>query len=116
MKGLSFEELAQACNNIGFDLKCAACAALFFTGGGLPHDTHTCKKRGSMNIWDSGPNVGDVVYLEGNPHVAMTVVEVKLAFSPDPSKATVVWLDTHRQPCSATYPLVCLAKYERRED
>lgn len=118
MKNLNFEELVQACNNVGVDLQCGACAAIFFTGVGLPHDTHTCKKRDSMNIWDSVPSVGDVVYLEGDPHVAMTVVGIDVPFPSETTnvenKATVAWLDTRRAPCRATFPLVCLAKYTTR--
>lgn len=71
-----------------------------------------------MNIWDSVPSVGDVVYLEGDPHVAMTVVGVDVPFPSETTnvenKATVAWLDTRRAPCRATFPLVCLAKYTTR--
>lgn len=38
--GLSHEDLVAACRNIGFDLTCAACAAIFYAGFGLPHDEH----------------------------------------------------------------------------
>ncbi len=35
----SFDDLKQACKNIGFDLSCGECAAIFFTGsGGYSHD------------------------------------------------------------------------------
>lgn len=43
--GLTHDELVMACRNIGYDLTCGACAAVFFTGFGLPHDTHTCEQR-----------------------------------------------------------------------
>lgn len=45
MCGLTFLELVQACRNIGFDLTCGACAAVFFCGFGFPDDVHTCKDR-----------------------------------------------------------------------
>jgi hypothetical protein len=38
-EGLSHEELVVACRNIGFDLSCAKCASVFYTGSGTyPHD------------------------------------------------------------------------------
>lgn len=42
--GLSHAELLLACNNIGYDLSCGACASVFYTGMGLPGDTHTCRQ------------------------------------------------------------------------
>lgn len=43
----TFEELHQACLNVGVDLDCPACSSLFYTGGGhdLPHD---CEERRRM--------------------------------------------------------------------
>ena len=38
--GLSFRQLQQACKNIGYDLSCGFCAAIFYTGVGLPGDAH----------------------------------------------------------------------------
>jgi hypothetical protein len=38
---LTFEKLVSACRNIGFDLTCPACAAIFYTGVGLPGDEHS---------------------------------------------------------------------------
>lgn len=38
----STEDLIKACQNIGYDLTCATCAAIFWTGFALPHDVHTC--------------------------------------------------------------------------
>lgn len=39
--GLSFDEIQQACQNIGYDLNCAACSEIFFTGQSL--SSHSCK-------------------------------------------------------------------------
>lgn len=37
--GLTHEEIVVACRNIGYDMTCGACAALFYTGGGgYDHD------------------------------------------------------------------------------
>src|SRR5579884_716045 len=48
-KALTYEQLIQACKNIGFDLTCGACAALFFTGesvGVVPYEhDKTCTTR-----------------------------------------------------------------------
>ncbi len=37
---LTYEEMTQACKNVGVDLTCAACAAVFYTGYGAGE--HTC--------------------------------------------------------------------------
>lgn len=61
--GLSHDELVVACKNIGFDLTCATCASVFYTGMSLPGDTHTCApathpvscmlaKRLLDDVWD----------------------------------------------------------------
>lgn len=42
--GLTYEQIQVACKNIGHDLSCGACAAIFFTGVGLPWDKHSCDK------------------------------------------------------------------------
>lgn len=39
---LSADELRAACANVGVDLTCGACAAVFYTGVGLPGDKHAC--------------------------------------------------------------------------
>lgn len=39
----SQRELIEACKNIGYDLNCGGCAAIFYTGVGLPGDVHTCE-------------------------------------------------------------------------
>ncbi len=37
-KHLTYEEIEQACRNVGLDLRCGSCACLFFTGfGGYDH-------------------------------------------------------------------------------
>lgn len=36
--GLSHAQLKEACKNIGFDLRCGACAEVFFTGGSWGHE------------------------------------------------------------------------------
>jgi hypothetical protein len=38
------ERLAQALANVGVDLACGGCAALFYTGSNWPSDVHTCKR------------------------------------------------------------------------
>ncbi len=46
--GLSDDQLVVACKNIGYDLTCGACAAVFYTGTGIATDQHTCsgERRG----------------------------------------------------------------------
>ena len=39
---LTDEQLVVACRNIGYDLTCGACAAVFYTGTGMITDEHTC--------------------------------------------------------------------------
>jgi hypothetical protein len=44
VNGLTHQELAIACRNIGLDLTCGACACLFYTGhGGVYEHDATCK-------------------------------------------------------------------------
>jgi hypothetical protein len=43
--GLTFEQLEQACKNIGYDLSCGGCASIFYTGTPA---THTCGKGVSI--------------------------------------------------------------------
>jgi hypothetical protein len=38
--GLTHQQLGQACENVGVDLSCGACAAQFFTGYTLPTSRH----------------------------------------------------------------------------
>lgn len=38
----SFDDLKQACRNIGFDLSCGECAAIFFTGSGGYSHSDSC--------------------------------------------------------------------------
>lgn len=40
MRGLSYNDLVRACANVGVDLTCASCAAIFYTGTGA--GDHTC--------------------------------------------------------------------------
>lgn len=40
-KGLTYEEIVIACNNVGVDLDCAACAECFFTGSTTA--LHSCQ-------------------------------------------------------------------------
>lgn len=43
---LTLPELEAACRNIGFDITCGACAAVFFTGiGASEHDAHCSTRR-----------------------------------------------------------------------
>ena len=44
-RALTHEQAVQACANVGVDLTCGACAAVFYTGVGSPHDVHTCAGR-----------------------------------------------------------------------
>lgn len=37
------EQLVAACANVGVDLTCGACAAIFYTGTAVSGDEHTCK-------------------------------------------------------------------------
>lgn len=54
MSGLTHEQIIIACKNIGYDLTCGSCAAVFFTGyGGYPH---TCAS--------TDPVVSEVAALE----------------------------------------------------
>lgn len=46
---LTFEQIEQACKNIGYDLTCGACAAVFYTGFGA--GTHTCKEKRDECFW-----------------------------------------------------------------
>lgn len=39
---LTLPQLTDACKNIGYDLTCPTCAAIFFTGFAMPGDSHTC--------------------------------------------------------------------------
>lgn len=41
--GLAYAEMKQACRNVGVDLDCGACAAVFYTGLAMVGDEHTCK-------------------------------------------------------------------------
>lgn len=47
---LTHAELLVACKNIGYDLSCGACAAVFYTGIGLPHDKHTCTQSTEVTV------------------------------------------------------------------
>ncbi len=40
--GLTDDQLVVALRNIGYDLTCGACAAVFYTGTGVATDQHTC--------------------------------------------------------------------------
>lgn len=40
--GLNYDQLVAACKNIGYDLACGGCAAIFYTGTGA---THTCGRK-----------------------------------------------------------------------
>lgn len=42
-EGLTYEECAQAAANFGIDLKCGACASIFYTGGTAV--LHTCTRH-----------------------------------------------------------------------
>lgn len=44
-RAITHEQAVQACANVGVDLTCGACAAVFYTGVGSPHDVHTCAGR-----------------------------------------------------------------------
>lgn len=57
---LTHEELVAACKNIGYDLTCGACAAIFYTGVGLPGDVHTCKTEVKV-MWCLAPEHMDLV-------------------------------------------------------
>ncbi len=39
---ISFDDLKQACKNIGFDLSCGACAEVFFTGSSSHSHADSC--------------------------------------------------------------------------
>jgi hypothetical protein len=39
---LTYQEIEQACKNIGYDITCGACAELFFTGVCLHEHDDTC--------------------------------------------------------------------------
>ena len=41
--GLTHIEIIAACKNVGVDLNCGQCAAIFYTGSGTYE--HTCKKK-----------------------------------------------------------------------
>ena len=42
---MTFDQLVEACKNIGYDLNCGQCASVFFTGvGNFPHE-HNCATR-----------------------------------------------------------------------
>ena len=62
----SFDDLNQACKNIGFDLSCGECAAIFFTGsGGYSHDdsctTHSAARGYAETIDNVREALGQVV-------------------------------------------------------
>lgn len=50
---LTEKEIQTACRNIGYDITCGACAAIFYTGVGLPLDRHDphCKTKEWSNKW-----------------------------------------------------------------
>lgn len=50
---MSYDDMVRACTNIGYDLKCGACAAIFFTGIGLPKDRHDDRCKSTH----TGPSV-----------------------------------------------------------
>ena len=63
---ISFDALQQACKNIGFDLSCGECAAIFFTGsGGYSHDdsctTHSAARGYAETIDNVREALGQVV-------------------------------------------------------
>lgn len=45
IRSLNDTQLLQALKNVGCDLECDACAAIFFTGARM-HEKHTCPKSG----------------------------------------------------------------------
>lgn len=70
----SFEELVQACKNVGVDLSCGACAALFYTGSehpGAPGSRarafeHTCGKPNAPEIDPFSPPSRCRIVVEGD--------------------------------------------------
>jgi predicted HAD superfamily Cof-like phosphohydrolase len=50
--GLFYEELVQACRNIGYDLTCGQCASVFYTGtGSYSHSTDCVSDRHTYKVW-----------------------------------------------------------------
>ena len=48
---LTYDQMVEACRNIGFDLTCGACACVFYTGhGGVYEHDVGCKTAGVRDV------------------------------------------------------------------
>lgn len=46
--GLSHDEIIVACRNVGLNLECGGCAAVFYTGYGAPHDENCSADKSTV--------------------------------------------------------------------
>ncbi len=81
------ERLAQALANVGVDLACGGCAALFYTGGNWPSDVHTCKRTVAAIL--ANPPVAAPLAVDGAPpamyiNCQVTHAGMPHAFGPSP--------------------------------
>ena len=74
---LSFDDLKQACKNIGFDLSCGECAAIFFTGwGGYSHDDSCTTHLEARGLAETIDNVREALGQEAT-HYYIVADDVK---------------------------------------
>lgn len=57
--GLTHAEILVACSNVGIDLTCGACAAVFYTNVGMPQNAHTCDRDYEQSLRDHEHDLHD---------------------------------------------------------
>lgn len=62
----TLDEIILACKNIGYDLKCGACAEVFFTGATLASHEAECSSAGRKDIASSEKVITCMEHPDGN--------------------------------------------------